>query len=73
MTLDEWKAQVISDLRAAGFTCGDYEGFPLVAFPGMEKAQTLLELKFSVPTERRIYAEGMLFVPFSVLLKQRPD
>jgi hypothetical protein len=55
---------VIEELHAAGFKARDYQGFPLMTMP---KAQAdvlrLLKFRTSVAADRRIYAEGMLFVP----------
>jgi hypothetical protein len=64
MTLSEWTSVVSSELRSAGFEVSEYRGFPLVK-PGESHLEKYRLLKFStsLPADRRIYAEGMLFVP----------
>ncbi|HEY1800051.1 MAG TPA: hypothetical protein VGG46_03870 [Terriglobales bacterium] len=69
MTLSEWTAKISAELRAAGFTVTEYSGFPLVqpsmagdANGHLERVK-LLGFRTSLQCERRIYAEGMLFVP----------
>lgn len=64
MTLAEWTAQVTRDLSAAGYAVQEYQGFPLVKCPRtIAEGARLLKLQLSLPADRRIYAEGMLFVP----------
>lgn len=65
MTLQEWTAAVSAELKTAGFEVSEYQGFPLVKRPPLfEDGVKLLKLKLSLATDRRIYAEGMLFVPY---------
>lgn len=64
MTLQEWTAQVVADLREAGFHVEEYEGFPLAPMPGsVDETVRLLKFTTSLATDRFIYKEGMLFVP----------
>jgi hypothetical protein len=64
VTLQEWTAQIIAELKAAGFDAAEHEGFPLMKMPETHFAIVrLLKLRLSLATDRRIYAEGMLFVP----------
>lgn len=64
MTLEQWSAQMVEELRASGFSVSMYHGFPLVAKPeGFEDGVRLLKLQLSMPVEKRIYAEGALIVP----------
>ena len=61
MTLEEWTAKIREDLKAAGFESEVYHGFPLVrSGPDLK----LIKFKASVSCDKRIYKEGMLFVPF---------
>lgn len=64
MTLKEWGAVVSSDLAQAGFDVGQYGEFPIVKRPAsMEETVRLIKFRTVLPAEKRIYAEGMLFVP----------
>jgi hypothetical protein len=64
MNLPEWTAQVIAELKAAGFDATEHQGFPLMKMPETHfQIVRLLKLRLSVGTDRRIYAEGMIFVP----------
>lgn len=64
MRLDEWKTILISELKAAGFEVGEYQGLPLVQMPTtFEETCRLLELRTSVACDRSIYEEGMIFLP----------
>lgn len=65
-TIEQWCAKVKEDLEAGGFTVDNFKGFPLVKMGpegSMEDRVKMLEFKVSLPCERRIYMEGMLFVP----------
>jgi hypothetical protein len=64
MTLQEWTAEVTSELRAAGFEVSEYQGFPLVKTPtSMSEGARFLKFHTSLAADRRIYSEGCLFVP----------
>jgi hypothetical protein len=64
MTLGEWTAEVCGALRQDGFIVDVYWSFPLVREPlTLAQRFKLLEVKLPLATDRRIYAEGMLFVP----------
>jgi hypothetical protein len=65
VTLPEWTASVIAELKAAGFEVSEYQGFPLVQRPeSLEETVRLLKFETKhFPADRTIYAEGMLFVP----------
>lgn len=67
MKLEEWTAAVTAELQKAGFDVSECQGFPLVkrpeAFPEIVR---LLKFQTSLSCMRRIYAEGMLFVPAGV-------
>lgn len=64
MTLSQWKTTLLSELEAAGFAVGEYQGFPLVKLPEkFEDTCRLLELRTSVATDRSIYDDGMIFLP----------
>jgi hypothetical protein len=64
MTLEEWTTAILTELRAAGFQPTTYQGFPLLKRPeGYWETIRLLKFHTSLPCDRRIYAEGMLFVP----------
>lgn len=64
MTLDEWTARIIDELKAAGFGASVYQGFPLVAMPSThEEGVRFLKFKPTLAADRRIYSEGCLLVP----------
>jgi hypothetical protein len=69
MTLPEWTAAITAELRTAGFTVEEYQGFPLAKVPLNKGINGHLErvrfLKFhtTLPAQRRIYQEGCLFLP----------
>jgi hypothetical protein len=65
VTLPEWTASVIAELKGEGFEVSEYQGFPLVKCPETH-AEGVRLLKFKTkefPADRTIYEEGMLFVP----------
>jgi hypothetical protein len=64
MTLDEWSTTITAELRAAGFNVELYQRFPLVEIPILQSQFVkLLKFKTSMPADREIYGEGMLFMP----------
>jgi hypothetical protein len=64
MTLDQWTKDIKADLTAAGFEVTEYQGFPLVKRPARwDDGVRLLKFVPCYSCEKRIYAEGMLFVP----------
>jgi hypothetical protein len=64
MTLDEWSNQITGELVAAGFSVSLHDGFPLVKQPErFDEKVRLLKFRTSQPTDRLVYAEGMLFAP----------
>lgn len=64
MTLPEWTATMIGALTEAGFVAEVYEGFPLVREPlTLPQRKALLDWRGPLASERRIYDDGMLFVP----------
>lgn len=64
MTLQEWTAAVTAELVAAGFEVSDYQGFPLVKTPESHTEKyRFLNFSTTMGASRRIYAEGVLFVP----------
>jgi hypothetical protein len=64
MTLPEWTQQLKDELTREGFEVSDYQGFPLVKMPqARNEAVKLLKFKTSLSADRRIYGEGMLFLP----------
>ena len=63
-TPQEWLTQIGKDLDAGGFTWRWFEGFPLVERPRLHQdGIRLLKFRTTYGCEKRIYAEGMLFVP----------
>lgn len=74
MTLQEWTAQIVDELKREGFDASQYQGFPLVK-PEMSTRERVRLLKFatSLGAERHIYAEGMLFIPsgLGVILREK--
>lgn len=75
MTLAEWRAILTADLQKAGFTVKEYKGFPLVERPtAMEDGVRLIKFRGSLPADRRIYGEGMIFLPAGSesILRERP-
>jgi hypothetical protein len=64
MDLPEWTAKITEELRAAGFHPTEYRGFPLMKLPeGHFEIVRLLKFRTSLAADRRIYAEGMIFIP----------
>lgn len=69
MNLAEWTAAIVSELKAANFEVTEHQGFPLVPMPkgddwdGHRERVRLLEFRTTLPTDRKIYREGMLFIP----------
>jgi hypothetical protein len=64
MTLAEWTEIVVNELRELDYDVSIYQGFPLVKRPtDWDAGVRLLKLSLSVAVDKRIYAEGMLFVP----------
>ncbi len=64
MMLVEWADTIVAELKAAGFSVTVHEGFPLVKRPATHDDRVrLLKFRTSLSADRRIYAEGMLFVP----------
>jgi hypothetical protein len=69
VTCQEWTAKVTAELQAAGFDVIECCGFPLVkpnfdgSRAGHDERVRLLKFHTTLPTDRRIYAEGMLFLP----------
>lgn len=62
--LAAWSEQITKELAAAGFAVSDYQGFPLVKRPAaFQDGVRVLEFRTSMPCDRTIYAEGMLFSP----------
>ncbi len=73
MTLEEWGAIVSGELARAGFAVGSYDGFPIVLRPAMmSETCRLLKFSLSVPVDRHIYAEGILFVPAGLKMEPPP-
>jgi len=63
-TLQEWTSAVCAELERAGFVVEEHAGFPIVRVPlSAEQRMGLLEVRLSVSVEKRIYGEGMLFLP----------
>jgi hypothetical protein len=64
VTLDEWTEQVKAELAQAGFSVSEHEGFPIVKMPESHFDRVrLLKFRTAMPSDRTVYAEGMLFVP----------
>jgi hypothetical protein len=64
MDVAAWTAQVKNEYAAAGFEVSEFSGFPLVKRPETLAATVkLLKFRASLPTESRIYAEGMILMP----------
>jgi hypothetical protein len=64
MTLKEWSQSVTDELKAAGFEVSDYQGFPIVPMQAThEERVRFLKFRTTAPSDRRIYAEGCLFIP----------
>jgi hypothetical protein len=71
MKLQEWTSTVSDELKRAGFEVLDYRGFPLVK-PDVStpiSAIPLLDFQPSVPCDRSIFAEGMLFLPPGITVR----
>jgi hypothetical protein len=74
MTLNQWSAEIVQKLRAAGFNPTIYHGFPLVKIPeAHHEIVRFLKLCQTVGADRRIYAEGCLFVPHGAWEKAEKD
>jgi hypothetical protein len=73
MKLAEWTATVIAELKAENFSVLNYQGFPLVKpnmdgdWAGYMERVRLLKFRSTLPSYRRIYAEGMLFLPAELI------
>ena len=64
MTLPEWTASIIAELRAAGFEASEYQGFPLAQTPrSIAEGVRFLKFHTTLAADRTIYKEGVLFVP----------
>ena len=64
MTLQEWTTTMCDELKAGGFDVSEYQGFPLVKRPAsIEDGVRLLEFHTTYAATRKIYSEGMLFIP----------
>ncbi len=64
MTFEQWAAEIVGALREAGFRADYHQGFPIVRNPiGFQEKYRLLKWSAPYSVEKRIYAEGMLFVP----------
>ena len=64
MTLAEWTNTIVEELKTAGFRCSVHKGFPLLKMPDKHwEIVRLLKFTSSLACDRRIYSEGMLFVP----------
>jgi hypothetical protein len=76
MTLEEAVKDISDELRAAGFQVSDYQGFPLAQTnlaEGMDahmERVRLLKFRTRIPCDRRIYAEGMIFIPHPTTSKR---
>ena len=65
MSINEWTATVVDELQKSGFDVSTHAGFPLVKTPiGIQGKVRLLNFKPSLPAERRVYQDGLLFMPF---------
>lgn len=64
MKLQEWTKSVSDELKAAGFEVSEWNGLPM-AQPPKEHLECVRFLKFrtTLPADRRMYAEGTVFVP----------
>ena len=52
------------ELAAGGFEVGEVQGFPIVKCPAtVEDCARVITFPLSLAVERRIYKEGMLFIP----------
>lgn len=64
MTLEQWTDEIIAELKAAGFDATNHKGFPLVKMPSTHlDGVRFLKFHTTLAADRRIYAEGCLFVP----------
>lgn len=64
MTFEEWAAGIAGRLREQGYDVSDYQGFPLVKCPTThEEIYKLLKFAQTLGCNRRVYAEGMIFLP----------
>jgi hypothetical protein len=64
VTLQEWTQSIIDELTAAGFEATTYQGFPLAPMPTtQQEGVRFLKFHTTLAADRRIYAEGCLFVP----------
>lgn len=66
LTFEEWSGAVKAELAAAGFEADDHQGFPIVRRSiSFERKYALLKLSLSMPVEKRIYSDGVLFLPLA--------
>jgi hypothetical protein len=64
VTFEDWARDIAGKLRAAGYPVADYQGFPMVQCPKTyEETYKLLKFAQTLGCNRRIYAEGMIFLP----------
>ena len=67
MTKEEWVKDTVEAIEAAGFEVFYPESLggeiPMVKTPPQEKMYEFLKFKFPHPTNRRIFAEGVLLLP----------
>jgi|GEM_PF-7097478 len=63
MTLQEWTQAVIAELKSAGFEAAEYQGFPMANTPPDAEKYRFLKFRTTLPADRTIYAEGVLFTP----------
>jgi hypothetical protein len=64
VTLAEWTEAISAELKGAGFEVERVYGFPLLKMPASQDERVrLLKFKTTLPSDQRIYKEGMLFVP----------
>lgn len=73
MTQAEWTAAITEELRTAGYEVRELSGFPLVTVPKEHHAiVAFLKFRTTLAADRRMYAEGCLFLPAgsSVLFRE---
>lgn len=66
MTKEEWVKDTVEAVEAAGFEVfypDELPGIPMVRTPPSDKMYEFLKFKFPHPTNRRIFAEGILLLP----------
>ncbi len=67
MTLPEWTAAVSNELTEAGFEVEIRAGLPLVKIPKTHlEIVRFLKFKTTLAADKRLYAEGALFLPITV-------